>query len=156
MNDAHVRRATVTDAEPLTRVYHGAYRENRRLGFPAKAESIPEGDVADWIREHRVYVATIDNEVVGGVRLEETEPERVKLSRLGVHERWKGRGIGSELLEYAEEVARDCGYATVWLTTSEEHPYLPDLYRDRGYEETAPYPLAYRDYDEIVMEKRLE
>jgi GNAT superfamily N-acetyltransferase len=146
----------MTDAGQLARVYRSAYRENRELGFPAKAESITESEVADWIRDVRVYVARIDGDVVGGVRVKETEPERVKLSRLGVHEDRKGEGVGSRLLNHVEDVSRDEGYDAIWLTTPGEHPFLPDFYRSRGYEKTGEYPLEYRDYDEIVMEKDLE
>ena len=155
MHELRIRQATDSDAEPLARVYRTAYEENRRLGFPAKAASVPESTVGEWIREHQVYIADVSDEIVGGVRLEETDPHRVKLSRLGVHEDWKGEGIGSRLLEHAEETARTENYATVWLTTPENHPYLPDLYRRRGYEKTGPYPLDYREYDEIVLEKDL-
>ena len=98
---------------------------------------------------------TDPGEIVGGVRLEATDPGRVKLSRLGVHEDWKGKGIGTALVDHAEAWARDAGHAVVWLTTPGDHPYLPDLYRRRGYERTGDYPLEYRNYDEIVMEKPL-
>ena len=155
MTDPQIEAATVADADELTRVYHDAYRENRELGFPAKAESVAQSEVATWIRENHVFVARVDDAVVGGVRLEETAPDRLKLSRLAVHGRWKGVGIGSRLLDRAERAARDLGYQELWLTTPEDHPYLPALYRRRGYEQTGPYPLEYREYDEIVMEKRL-
>lgn len=155
MRDLEIRRATVAHADRLARVYRSAYRENRQLGFPAKAESVTEGDVAEWIREDAVYVAVAGEEIVGGVRLEATDPGRAKLSRLGVRESAKGEGVGSRLLDYAEERARDRDCDTVWLTTPEGHPYLPELYRRRGYEKTGDYPLEYREYDEIIMEKKL-
>ncbi|WP_321111427.1 GNAT family N-acetyltransferase [Halorussus salinisoli] len=155
MTEVEIRRATDADAEALARAYRSAYEENRRLGFPAKAESATERDVSEWIRKSRVYVAEAGDEVVGGVRLEATDSERVKLSRLGVHENRKGEGVGSRLLDRAERAVRDWGYATIWLTTPEDHPYLPDLYRRRGYEKTGTHPLEYREYDEIVMEKRV-
>lgn len=150
-----IRGAVASDAADLAAVYRNAYRENRELGFPAKAEHATERDVAEWISEHRVYVATVDGDVVGSVRLEETGADRVKLSRLAVHDRWKGEGIGSRLVEFAEDAMCECGYAFIWLTTPGEHPYLPDFYRRLGYEETGVYPLEYRSYDEIIVEKRL-
>ncbi|WP_227374002.1 GNAT family N-acetyltransferase [Haladaptatus halobius] len=156
MTEPQIRRATVTDAEKLTQVYRSAYRENRRLGFPAKAESVTRSEVADWIWKRQVYVAEIDDEVVGGVRLEATDSARVKLSRLGVHESQKGKGIGGRLMDHAEEAVRNRSHTTVWLTTPEKHPYLPGFYRRRGYEKTGEYPLENRRYDEIVMEKRLQ
>ena len=85
-----------------------------------------------------------------------TGSERVKLSRLGVHEQWKGEGLGRRLLAHAEEMVRVQDYTFIWLTTPEDHPYLPDLYRRHGYEITDRYPLEYRDYDEIIMEKLVQ
>jgi GNAT superfamily N-acetyltransferase len=155
MVDPEIRRATAEDAAFLAAVYRSAYRENREQGFPAKAEDATADEVGTWIADHRVYVVTVDREVVGGVRLEETDPGRVKLSRLADHEDWKGDGIGGALLDHAEAGARQAGHEVVWLTTPPEHPVLPDLYRARGYAVTGEYPLEYRDYDEVVMEKRL-
>jgi len=155
VTELRIRRATVGDADELARVYRSTYRENRELGFPAKAGSATEEQVAEWITETRIYAAETGGDPIGAVRLEVTEPDRAKLSRLGVRDDRKGEGIGSRLLDHAEEVARDWGCTTIWLTTPGEHPSLPDLYRRRGYEETGPYPLEFREYDEIVMEKRI-
>ncbi|WP_267642762.1 GNAT family N-acetyltransferase [Haloarchaeobius amylolyticus] len=158
MTGFRIRQATPADADDLARVYRSAYQENRELGFPAKAASVEESEVEQWIRDHWVLVAVAaaDDAVLGGVRLEPTGPDRVKLSRLGVHEDWKGEGLGSDLVSRAETVVREGGYETIWLTTPGAHPYLPGFYRRRGYVETGEYPLEYRDYDEIIMEKQLE
>ncbi len=155
MADLVIREATERDASALAAVYRSAYSENQRLGFPAKAGSATAGTVEKWLRDARVFVAEFNNDIIGGVRLEQTDEDRVKLSRLAVHEDWKGNGIGSRLLDFAEMTAREWGHSTIWLTTPEEHPYLPDLYRKRGFEKASPYPLEDRDYDEIVMEKRI-
>ncbi|NHN58038.1 MULTISPECIES: N-acetyltransferase [Halorussus] len=88
-------------------------------------------------------------------RATEDDADRVKLGRLGVREDRKGEGVGGSLLDRAEDAARNWGYDVVRLTTPEDHPYLPDLYRRRGYEKTGEYPLEYREYDEVVMEKRV-
>ena len=149
-----VREARPEDAAALSGVYRSAYAENRRLGFPATAESATAETVREWIREHRVSVAETVGTVVGGVRLERGE-ESARLNRLAVHPGRQGEGIGSQLLARAEAVAREWGCGAVRLTTPPEHPSLLDFYRERGYEEVGPYPLEYRDYDEVVMEKRL-
>lgn len=151
-----IREAVEADIDALLNIYHGAYRENRQLGFPAKAETATSSDVETWLNEEVVYVAVDGDDVVGAVRAEETEPDRVKVSRLAVRIDHQGRGIASELLDHVETVARSGGAAVTWLTTPSEHPYLPELYRRRGYEKAGDYPLEYREYDEIVMEKRLD
>lgn len=153
MNEPQIRQASQEDVERLVAVYRSAYRENRQLGFPAKAGSATEADILDWLDAARVFVAVIDDQVVGAVRFEETSSKRAKISRLGVHEESKGNGIGSALLDHVEAFADAAGYGAVWLTTPAEHPYLPTLYRDRGYRRTGEHPLEYREYDEIVMEK---
>lgn len=59
------------------------------------------------------------------------------------------------LLDWAERVAAENGADVVWLTTPPDRPYLPTVYRERGYERTEPYPLEDRDCDEVVMERRV-
>ena len=155
MRDPTIREATPDDAEPLAAVYRSAYAETRRLGFPMKAESATPDEVTEWIESNCLLVATVDGEIVGGVRLDRRDEDRTKLSRLAVHEEWKGEGIGGDLVDCAEETVRESGCGTIRLTTPPDHPYLVEFYRDRGYEVTGEYPLQYRDYDEVVMEKSL-
>lgn len=155
MTEPQIRPADPDDADALAAVYRSAYAENERLGFPASAGSATAEEVAEWIDEDTVLVAAVDGDPVGGVRIERSDPDRAKVSRLGVHAERKGEGIGSRLLERAEETAREWGCDTVRLTTPPEHPHLPAFYRSRGYEVTGPYPLETRDYDEVVMEKTL-
>jgi len=155
MAEPALREAAVADAARLAAVYRNAYRQNRDLGFPMRAASATEDEVAAWIRDHQVLVATVDDTVVGGVRLEATGDDAVKLSRLAVHQSHQGEGVGSRLVERAERDARERGFDRVRLTTPPDHPFLPDFYRRHDCEETEPYPLEYRDYDEVVMEKPL-
>ena len=155
MADLEIRPADPGEAATLAEVYRSAYAENERLGFPASAGSATAEAVAEWIETRTVLVATVDGEPVGAVRLAEPDPGRAKVSRFAVRDDLKGEGIGSELLDRAEALARERGCGTVSLTTPPEHPHLPDFYRDRGYQVTGPYPLEDRDYDEVVMEKSL-
>jgi hypothetical protein len=92
MTEVEIRPAHADDAGELAAVYRNAYRENERLGFPAFAGSADAETVAAWIEDARIHVATAGGVIVGGVRLEATDPDRLKLSRLGVHEERKGRG----------------------------------------------------------------
>jgi ribosomal protein S18 acetylase RimI-like enzyme len=153
MDDVRIREAITEDADALALTYRTAYRKNRELGFPAKAESATTEEVREWIRSHRVLVAETEETVIGGVRLEKIDDGTVTLSRLGVREGWKGMGVGSRLLERAEASARARGSETIRLTAPENHPFLVEFYRSRGYTVTGEYPLDHREYDEVVMEK---
>ncbi|WP_202613946.1 GNAT family N-acetyltransferase [Halostella pelagica] len=155
MSEPHIQQATLTVAEQLTEVYQSAYQENRRLGLPNEAESASERKVADLIRQKTVYIAKKGGDVIGGVCLEETDSDRVELSRLAVHENWKGKGVGRQLLDYVEEQVRHCGYDTIWLITPEEHPYLPEMYRQRGYKDAETVSQENYDFEFLVMEKAI-
>jgi len=156
MSESHIQRATVAIADQLAEVYQSAYQENRRLGLPNDAESTSERKIADLIRQSTVYVAEKGGDVIGGVCLEKTDSDRVELRRLAVHEDWKGEGVGGQLLDYAEEQARYRGYATIWLITPKAHPYLPEMYRQRGYEDAETVSQENYDFEFLVMEKAIQ
>jgi len=155
MTDPVIREATTNDTDRLAAVYRSAYAESRELGFPMKAESATEQTVREWIETYSLIAAEVEGTLVGAVRLDTSDDECATLSRLGVHEDWKGEGVGSALLEHAERYSRNHDIDRIELTTPETHPYLPEYYRSRGYEYTADKPLEYREYDEIVMTKDL-
>jgi GNAT superfamily N-acetyltransferase len=156
MTDVRIREAAVEDADALAATYRDAYRESQALGFPMKAGSATPEQVEAWIRDHRMLVAETEESAVGGVRLAAVDDATVKLSRLGVRQGWTGMGIGSRLLDRAEDAAEGDGFETIRLTTPEAHPYLVEFYRSRGYRITGDYALEHREYDEVVMEKPLD
>lgn len=156
MSEPYIERATVDVTEPLVEVYQSAYQENRRLGLPNEAEAASARQLVELVQQNTVYVVKKGDDVLGGVCLEETDSDRVELSRLGVHENWKREGLGRQLLDYAEEQARADGYATIWLITPKEHPYLPEMYRQRGYEDIETVSQDNYDFMFLVMEKALQ
>lgn len=63
------------DAEQLVDVYRSPYRENRELGFPAKAETATVEDTQEWLGDGRLYVAVSIQPVFGA-----TESRRRRLN----------------------------------------------------------------------------
>lgn len=149
-----IRRAVRQDAEAVRGVYADAYRENRELGFPGSAETVTTAEVADWIELDSVWVAEVDHAVVGAVRVRVSDGAPV-LGRLGVLAAMKGRGIGAALMTAAEDETRRGGHTGMLLTVAEEHPFLTELYRARGYIVIGPRSPQHPLYDEIVMSKEL-
>ena len=90
---------------------------------PKRAQEFWRG-VADDVAAGRraLLVAEDDDGVVGTVQLvlaqPENQPHRADLSKMLVHRRGRRRGLGSALLEAAEETARDCGKTLLVLDTN--------------------------------------
>ncbi len=78
-------------------------------------QQIPEAeefDAADLTATHLVAIA--GGTVVGTLRIIET-PEHAKLGRVAVARAWRGRGISTQILARAMEIARGRGQTRFWL-----------------------------------------
>jgi GNAT superfamily N-acetyltransferase len=152
----HFRQASANDSNELMKLYHDAYIENIKLGFPASAATVKEAEIQQWIEKAFVYVATLDDRIVASVRLIYREEwNSLVLSRLGVLSEWKGHGIASRLMEYVEKEAFNKGWTKIRLTTPATHPYLPNMYEKRGYIKIGIREFDDLPYKEVIMEKCL-
>lgn len=157
IDDVLIRRATKLDTVNLVKLYHDAYSENVRIGFPASAAYVKAEEVLDWITRDNVFVVEYERSLIGSVRLRyDFKFEKLLLCRLGILSRWKGRGIASKLMNYSEKEAIKNGYDRIILTTPLGHPYLPDMYKKRGYVPIGKLELPNLPYDEVIMEKKLD
>jgi len=68
-----------------------------------------------------------DGEIVGTARM---LPDG-HVGRIAVHERWRGRGVGTRLVECLTEVARDRGFTEIYLHSQAQ---AADFYTRLGYE----------------------
>ena len=89
---------------------------------PAKAKAFWRR-VADGVAagERALLVAEDDTGIVGTVQLvleqPENQPHRADLAKLLVHRRARHQGLGTALMQAAEELARDCGKTLLVLDT---------------------------------------
>ncbi|MFB9808051.1 GNAT family N-acetyltransferase [Haladaptatus pallidirubidus] len=151
-----VRNATAEYVSVLVKVYHTAYRENKRMGFPSSVLECDTDDVADWLRNRTVLVAKREDEIVGVVQLiPRSDWDTPEIGRLAVSPDYQGEGIGQLLLESVEEHAKADGQDSIHLRTLSRHPFLEDWYRQEGYERIGIERLSNRPYDVPIMEKEL-
>lgn len=57
----------------------------------------------------------------------------IELQRLYVAQECHGRGVGKALIERAEEMAREQGFATLWLGVWEENFKAQKVYERMGF-----------------------
>ena len=50
-----IERAKHADAEKLVEIFHDAYSENEKLGFPSSASKVEAEEVREWINNMIIY-----------------------------------------------------------------------------------------------------
>jgi GNAT superfamily N-acetyltransferase len=97
-------------------------------------------EVAKLVRDGEIAVAAHDGEIVGAVRLQDVAEDVAEFGMLVADPEQRGRGIGRELLDFAEGAARERGMRAMqlellvpreWSHPSKE--FLRDWYGRRGY-----------------------
>ena len=103
--------------------------------------------------KHDTLIAAFDDdEMVGCCMLCKVNDEKVKLRQMAVHENLQGKGLGAAILHFAENIARDKGYKTLFMHARESAV---------GFYEKLGYQINSEVFKEVniphyVMEKTLE
>jgi ribosomal protein S18 acetylase RimI-like enzyme len=63
-------------------------------------------------------------------------PDCPELTNLQVHAAWRGRGVGTELIESAEEEVRARGFRRIGVGAADDNPRAAMLYTRLGYADT--------------------
>jgi ribosomal protein S18 acetylase RimI-like enzyme len=160
-----VRQARQSDLSGLVGVIRQVAAEGRYI----EAESV--ADVLDHERvllrhndvESRIFfVATVDDEVVGWVHLQLPESEKLGHTAeltVGVVEGYRGRGIGSQLLQRGVQWAATHGFEKLYnsapatneraIAFLEDHDWAVEAVREAHYRIDGAY------VDEVMMAREL-
>lgn len=83
--------------------------------------------------------------------------DEIHISTIAVHPRWRGRGIGEQLLQTVLQQALELGAVEVTLEVRVTNTVAQKLYRKYGFEEVGHRPRYYRDgEDALLMTVNLE
>ena len=124
------RAASAPDAREVATCVNAAYRHYvERIGRPPGPMS---DDYEKVIRERRVTVAESGGKIVGVLVLAITE-EGFLLENVAVDPSHHGKGLGRNLLEFAEAEARREDFSSIYLYTHEKMTENLALYAKIGY-----------------------
>ena len=128
-----IRQALPDDAAAVTACVRAAYAVYvERIG----REPAPmAADHAALIAAGAVWVAA-EADVVSGVLVLHAQPPAMFVESVAVLPERQGRGLGRELLRFAESRARTAGLAEVTLYTNERMTENLTFYPALGYDET--------------------
>jgi GNAT superfamily N-acetyltransferase len=132
-----VRTAEIRDAESITAVINAAFRKAE--GFLLDDDRIDVESVRSLLGKGKFLVTT--EELVGCVYLE-MHGDRAYLGLLSVDPKHQGAGLGSLLMNAAEEFCAKSGCRFIDLKIINLRTENHALYRRRGYAEmgTEPFP----------------
>ena len=109
-------------------------------------------DYLAYIEQGVVYVANCDDEVLGVLVLLETD-EGFCLETIAVRPDSQGLGMGSQLMSFAEQKAKQAGYTSIYLSTHQLMIESQAVYAHLGYVEFDRRIV--KGYDRIFVRKQL-
>jgi N-acetylglutamate synthase-like GNAT family acetyltransferase len=132
------RTAEPADAENIARLVNAAFRPER---FFSDADRTNPGKVRELLQKGNFLLAEQAGGLIACVYVE-LRGERGYFGLLAVDPTRQQTGMGSRLVEAAENYCRAAGCLFMDLTTVNLRKELPGYYRRRGYVEsgTLPFP----------------
>lgn len=130
-----VKRAAAEDADSIlaiTKQAFAKYIELAGIGDTAALHETKE-DVIKDIETKLVYVAYMNRQVVGSVRVEIRPDKTAYLSRFGVSDRYQNIGIGKAIMNAFDMDMHDMGVSQVELHTAAKAMPLVRFYYGRGF-----------------------
>lgn len=137
-----IRRYADADCEAVRALFICVNRELAPIHLKEAFESYIARSLTEEIdripdyygeRQGSFWVATEGSDIVGMFGLERSDSATTELRRMYVDSRARHRGIGRELLAFAEAVASQDGCVRMVLSTSELQQAALSLYRNSGY-----------------------
>jgi len=164
----HVRLIEAGDSlEALTALLHRAYASLGAMGFNYTAVDQSVATTRERIAHKECYLGFVGERMVGtlvlgpmGQRQSECEwyrrPGVWIIGQFGIEPQLSGRGIGSQLLAFAEQRAWDQGALEAAVDTAEGAEHLVELYSKRGYRRVGHVQWPGKNYRSLVLSKARE
>lgn len=157
-----IRRAGRSDAERITAILRAAFGPVA-VQFGLTRENCPSHTsftTTDLVRREmdlggQTILGMIEETPVACVALRMQAGKVAKMKRLAVLPEWQGRGIGQNLVAYAESVANQKVFEHIEVGIIAEHTALLEWYRKQGYAKTHQAVFPQLPFTVQYMTKRL-
>ena len=164
MTDTYIRRAMEADLPALAALEHQTFADAFR-------EHYPLADFEAFLRDHKspaavekafrqegteYYVTTDDHQLTGFIQLNfNKQPDNgtllpepaCEIEKIYVSQAGQNRGLGQQLLRFAEKTARERNVRTLWLGVWEHNLRARALYEREGFS-------AFGEHDFVVGSRR--
>ncbi|MBE0696294.1 MAG: GNAT family N-acetyltransferase [Anaerolineaceae bacterium] len=155
LDDVIVRQARKEDLPGME--WNGEYKHFRRV-YAEAYQQMQRGHSILWLAEHKeigligqVFIQLVcdRHELADGL-------ERAYLYSFRVHQKYRGKGVGSQMMDHVEEDLIQRSYRYITLNVARDNPRAQQLYVRRGYYVVAPEPGIWSYPDENGIWHRVE
>lgn len=131
-----IRKATPEDAPAIAMIMQEAFRKYMQdTGLTGTMDALSESlrNIEEDILEKEVYIALIDGNPVGTIRIRILSDSTAYISRFGVMLDYHNIGIGKSLMNLADKILKAQGVRKVSLHTASKYRDLIRFYYGRGF-----------------------
>ncbi|MDH3386659.1 MAG: GNAT family N-acetyltransferase [Gammaproteobacteria bacterium] len=125
--------------------------------YPAESNHLES--TADLKRRNVIFVgARVDAGLVasGAAKIMRDDGVYAEIKRVFVLERYRGRGLSRQIMQYLENELRHRGIGLLRLETGVRQPEALGLYRKLGYRQRGPFGSYRPDPLSVFMEKQVD
>ena len=152
-----LRLATSADISALRILLNVAYKELSDMGLNYTASYQDDHTTAQRVKNGRAFVLLDDQQIIGtilfGTKNLKTGRNTAYISQFAIDPLYKKMGLGSQLMDYCENLAEAEGFDGVQLDTAIPADYLVQWYKRRGYNIVDTVHWDGKNYDSYVLEK---
>ncbi len=131
-----IRKATIEDALAISTIMQESFKKYMQdTGLSGTMEALSESieEIEADILQSQVYIAMIDDNPVGSVRIKFLPDNTAYISRFGVMLNYHNIGIGKSLINLVDKVLISKGVKKVSLHTASKYRDLIRFYYGRGF-----------------------
>lgn len=154
-----LRWATLDEAPVVRKIANAAYQELADMGLNYTATYQNDEETRSRMAEGRTLMVEINSSPVGTITMREenkiSQRRSAYLGQFGFLPEFKGRGLGTRVMDYMEELAKSEGYECVQLDTAKPAEHLVKMYLKRGYKIVGDTHFTDKTYDSWIFEKDL-
>lgn len=88
---------------------------------------------SDWNKGNQMYVAEIDNHIIGFMQLEMKSNSQAELEKLTVIPHYRHYGFGKIMLDFIKQKAEELGVKMLTIGIIEENTVLKEWYQLNGF-----------------------
>lgn len=143
-----IRRAKITELPAILSITRTCTIDMIQKGIFQWNEDYPSTQNFEKdIERAELYLLENDNRILGTIVISTFMDEEysqtnwltpnennIYIHRLAVHPDFQGKGFAQQLMDFAENYARQNGYASVRLDTFSQNPRNQKFYESRGYQ----------------------